>query len=304
MDKILAVCLNPTFQRTMVFDNFLVGEVNRSANYRLDASGKGVNVARVVAQLEGKAIHLTHLGSNRINEFIELLEGDGIELYWSDSQSTIRTCTTIYNLADRTTTELVEEPEAVHPSTEKLIVEQFHKALAESATMVISGTRSPGYSPDLYSNFVKIAKEEGKRVILDIKGEDLTDSLPYGVDFIKPNLSEFAATFMEGLTVLEQEDSQEIKDKVVAKMDELYQSYGCSIMLTRGAFDVWLYAEGTFHELPVEQVKPLNTIGCGDATTAGIAFGLTKGESLMESVKIGLAAGAANAQTLRPGSII
>ncbi len=304
MDKILAVCLNPTFQRTMVFDNFLVGEVNRSANYRLDASGKGVNVARVVAQLGGKAIHLTHLGSNRINEFIELLEGDGIELYWSDSQSTIRTCTTIYNLADRTTTELVEEPEAVHPSTEKLIVEQFHKALAESATMVISGTRSPGYSPDLYSNFVKIAKEEGKRVILDIKGEDLTDSLPYGVDFIKPNLSEFAATFMEGLTVLEQEDSQEIKDKVVAKMDELYQSYGCSIMLTRGAFDVWLYAEGTFHELPVEQVEPLNTIGCGDATTAGIAFGLTKGESLMESVKIGLAAGAANAQTLRPGSII
>lgn len=304
MDKVLAVCLNPTFQRTMVFDNFLVGEVNRSANYRLDASGKGVNVARVVSQLGGRAIHLTHLGSNRINEFIELLEGDGIELYWSDSQSTIRTCTTIYNLADRITTELVEEPEAVHPSTEKLIVEQFHKALAESATMVISGTRSPGYSPSLYSDFVKIAKEAGKRVILDIKGEDLTDSLPYGVDFIKPNLSEFAATFMEGLTVLEQEDSQEIKDKVVAKMDELYRRYGCSIMLTRGAFDVWLYAEGTFHELPVEQVKPLNTIGCGDATTAGIAYGLTKGENLMESVKIGLAAGAANAQTLRPGSII
>ena len=67
---------------------------------------------------------------------------------------------------------------------------------------------------------------------------------------------------------------------------------------------MWLYAEGTFHELPVEQVEPLNTIGCGDATTAGIAYGLTKGDSLMESVKIGLAAGSANAQTLRPGSII
>ena len=162
MDKILAVCLNPTFQRTMVFDNFLVGEVNRSANYRLDASGKGVNVARIVAQLGGKAIHLTHLGSNRINEFIEMLKDDNIELYWSDSKSKIRTCTTIYNLADRTTTELVEEPEAVHPSTEKLIVEQFHKALAESATMTISGTRSPGYSPTLYSDFVKIAKEQGR----------------------------------------------------------------------------------------------------------------------------------------------
>ena len=90
----------------------LGGEVNCSADYRLDASGKGVNVARVVAQLEFNPPH--HLGSNRINEFWSSLKGTAL----SSTGVTLRvhcTCTTIYNLADRTTTELVEEPEAVHP---------------------------------------------------------------------------------------------------------------------------------------------------------------------------------------------
>ncbi len=304
MNKVLVVCLNPTFQRTMVFETFLEGEVNRSDHYRLDASGKGVNVARVIAQLGGKAIHLTHLGSHRTQEFIEMLKGDGIELFWSDSRSTIRTCTTIINSNNKTTTELVEEPQEVAQGTEEMIVEQFKTALQESATLVISGTRSPGYSPSLYTDFVKEAKAQGKRVILDIKGGDLLQSLPYGVDVIKPNLSEFANTFMDGLTVLEQEDSQEIKGRIIAKMEELYREYGSAIVLTRGAFSVWLYDQDGFWEEPVEKVEPLNTIGCGDATTAGIAYGLTKGDSLREAVKLGLACGVANAKTLRPGSII
>lgn len=108
-DPILVVCLNPTFQKTLLFDHFQENEVNRSSMYRQDASGKGINVARIITQLGGKAMHLTHLGGARKDEMISLINKDKIELYYIEAESEIRTCTTIINKEKNTTTELVEE---------------------------------------------------------------------------------------------------------------------------------------------------------------------------------------------------
>lgn len=304
MDHILVVCLNPTFQRTMVFDSLLEGEVNRCSNYRLDVSGKGVNVARVISQLGGEAIHLTHLGGKRSLEMIEMLDEDGIETLWSDSHSPIRTCTTLLNTSKKSTTELVEEPFEVDSSTDQKIRKLYSEALKRVATVVISGTRAPGYSPSLYPDFVKEAKKSNKRVILDIKGDDLLESLPFKPDLVKPNLSEFASTFMPHTTVYEQEDSREILDSVIEKMREIYTRYNCSTLLTRGSFSTWVYGPNGFEEFETKRVEPVNTIGCGDSVAAGIAFELSRNTPFTEAIKRGLACGVANATTLRPGSVV
>lgn len=303
MGRILVVCLNPTFQRTMVFDRFLEGEVNRSKDYRLDVSGKGVNVARVIAELGGDPIHLTHVGGPRKDELLRMLDEDGIETVWADSHSPIRTCTTIIHKERATTTELVEEPEPVAKTTDIEIRSLFTGILKEVSTVVISGTRTPGYSKTLYPDFVKEAKEAGKRVVLDVKGTDLLESFPLRIDVAKPNLSEFAATFMPGQVVLEQEDSKELQESVAHHMEKLHAAYGTSLMLTRGAHAVWIYDETGFSEIPVERVEAVNTIGCGDAVTAGIAYELDRGKTFAEAVATGLSCGKANAQTLRPGTI-
>lgn len=301
---ILVVCLNPTFQRTMVLDHLWEGEVNRCSHYYLDASGKGINVARVVSQLGGKAIHLTHLGGARTQELLGLLSADRIEAVWADSHSPIRTCTTVINKEHSTTTELVEEPLPVAPGTDREIRRLFSETLERVATVVISGTRSGGYSADLYPEFVREARLAGKKVILDIKGNDLLDSLPWGPDVIKPNLSEFAATFLRGHTVREQEDNHELKEACVTHMADIWSRYGVASALSRGSRNLWAYGGEGFFELEVTPVEALNTIGCGDAVTAGIAFSLTEGKTLREAVETGLRCGTANARTLRPGTIL
>jgi fructose-1-phosphate kinase PfkB-like protein len=288
----------------MVFNQFLEGEVNRCSTYRLDASGKGVNVARIIAQAGGHAIHLTHAGGPRRQELLDMLDADGFETIYADSKSQIRTCTTIINTENSTTTELVEEPEPVSPDTDALVRKLFTDALTEVSTVVISGTRTPGYSENLYPSFVQEAKKAGKRVVLDVKGTDLEESLAFKVDVIKPNLSEFAATFLPGVRVLEQEDSSEIQEIVVTKLKELHALYGTAILLTRGAHPVWIYDDSGFKELPVQQVQPVNTIGCGDAVTAGIALELDRGEDFTKAVATGLSFGRINAERLRPGTIL
>ena len=52
MKKILCVCMSSTIQRTITFENLTLTKVNRSRHYRIDASGKAVNSARVLEQLE------------------------------------------------------------------------------------------------------------------------------------------------------------------------------------------------------------------------------------------------------------
>jgi 1-phosphofructokinase/tagatose 6-phosphate kinase len=67
---------------------------------------------------------------------------------------------------------------------------------------------------------------------------------------------------------------------------------------------VWAYGDPGFFELPVEQVRAVNTIGCGDAVTAGMAHELHRGTPLAQAIDKGLACGKANAMTLRPGTIL
>ncbi|MFA7128658.1 MAG: PfkB family carbohydrate kinase [Sphaerochaeta sp.] len=297
---ILCVCLNPTFQSTMLFDSFSLGEVNRAEHHFLDASGKGMNTARILTQLNERTCLLTHLGGNRKDEMLSLCERDKVRVLYADSHSEMRTCTTI--ISGGVCTELVQEPYPVGPTTEQDIRTLFTEALKEAKAVIISGTRAPGYSKHLYSDFVKEAKQAGKFVLLDIKGEDLLTSLPHRPDVIKPNLSEFMQTFF-GKTISEQADDEALLANVRTKMQELHQSYGISIVLSRGKQDLYLF-DGTFSSIPVEHVPIVNTIGCGDTLSAVLTKELLHAQTLQQATITATKYATLNAKSIHPGSIV
>ena len=54
-------------------------------------------------------------------------------------------------------------------------------------------------------------------------------------------------------------------------------------------------------ELSPPAVAPIvNPIGCGDCLAAGVAAGLARGETLVDAVRLGIAAAADNATQLLP----
>lgn len=301
---VLVVCLNPTFQQTMILPHLWEGEVNRSQEHYLDASGKGMNVARVLVQSGRPATLLTHLGGPRTEEMLQMIDAAGVEVSWADSRSEIRTCTTIINKEHGTTTELVQEPYPVCPETEKTILTLYGRLLPRFSAVVFTGTRAPGYGRDLYPGMVERAKQNGALVILDVKGRDLTESLRYSPDIIKPNLSEFVATFMPDHEIREQDDNEGLRPAIGNVAAELYGRYGTKLLLTRGAYPIWYYDGVSLREAPVEKVEAINTIGCGDAFTAGMVDGLLENGDMQQSVAKGVHYGALNAVNIRPGSII
>lgn len=292
----LTVCLNPTLQKTLSFSSVAPNAVNRAAANRLDASGKGINVTRVLSQLGKKAVHLTQLGGGLRTLFLSLCEQDRLSIEWAESGSQIRFCYTVLTENDGNVTELVEEPEPVAAGTEQRLLEKYDALLSDTSMnlkcLIVSGTKAAGFSNMMIPLMTRKAKEKGLRIILDIKGNDLIESLKYEPDVIKPNLDEFADTFK----------TQPNKDMII----DVAREYRCRVILTNGSREI-LAADGdNFYKININPVKAVNTTGCGDAFTAGLAAALAdcrEGTDLAAAISEGSRCGALNAGLVRPGVI-
>ena len=305
----LTVCLNPTLQKTLNFSSVVPGKVNRTAVHRLDVSGKGINVTRILTQLGKKAVHLTQLGGDMRSLFLSLCDQDELSLEWVESNSPIRFCYTLLTENDNITTELVEESQPVEADTEKRILEKFNELLTLNSQssilnfLIISGTKAAGFSSEVFPTMVRKAKEKGLKIILDFRGNDLIECLKFEPDIVKPNFDEFIDTFK----------TEPTKDILM----DMANKYRCRIIITNGSRKI-LAADGTindtknisekYFEIEIDPVKPVNTIGCGDAFTAGLASALYDSDSLsgagfFAAINEGIRCGALNAGLVKPGVI-
>ena len=305
---ILSVCMNPTFQKTLILNSYVPDTVNRVAQHRFDASGKGVNVCRVLTQLGKNCIHLCQLGGQLRPLFLELCAQDGLKIEWVESHSPIRFAYTVINKNEGSVTELVEEGEQVESKTEERLLKAYEKLLPDISTVIISGSMAAGFSNSLISEMVRRAKALSHRVILDIRGKDLLESLPWKPDIIKPNLYEFASTFapdiVKGNEVIPDISFEpEIKKRITGICKDIFEKYECQIVLSRGTKAIWYAEKGEVLEYEVDPIKPVNTIGSGDAFSAGLAAALEDGGSLKEAIAEGVRCGKLNAGQLRPGVI-
>ncbi len=300
MPRFLSVCLNPTFQRTVSLSRLDKGEVNRAVESRLDVSGKGINVCRVLQQLGASAKQLTHLGPGK-EEFLRLCNLDKLNIVDIESDSPIRTCITLLDNGENSTTEVVEPTKAVHSSTAEAVHRIFSRELADTDWIIISGSKAPGYPENLFADFCREASEAGIPVLADYRGGELLASLPYHPALVKINLVEFATTFLPNHTVSETDDSSALPD-VKEKLQELSLN-GTNYVITRGARDILLAENGVVENVTPPSVTPVNTVGSGDSVSAGMAFALSSGALLKEAAVEGARCGAANAILLKPGSI-
>jgi len=243
---------------------------------------------------------LTQLGGVMRPLFLALCEQDGLSVEWVESGSQIRFCYTVLTENDGEVTELVEASEAVCAGTEQRLLEKFDSILGDTSLdlkcLIISGTKAAGFSDTVIPSMTRKAKERGLRVILDIKGKDLIESLQYGPDVVKPNLLEFAETFAPDLTI-------DNEDKIKSAMRDTARKYRCRVILTNGSRKILAADRDQFFEAEFEAVKAVNSTGCGDAFTAGLAAALEDGANFYEAIGEGAKCGAKNAALIRPGVI-
>jgi 1-phosphofructokinase/tagatose 6-phosphate kinase len=299
--RFLCVCLNPVIQKTLVFKGIDPGEVNRTADWRVDAAGKGIIPTRILTQLGEKAVHLTQLGGPTREWFLAMCAEDNIAIEWVESGAPIRFCTTLIEESTGRATELVEESLPVAPGTSDALVGRFATLVDAQTATLLSGTVATGIAPGTMAQFARLAAEAGSRLYLDIKKQDLLECLKFHPVCAKPNLEELAQTL--GTPYAEVRDEKPARALVAETGRRFFEEYGTYLVVTRGARPTLYWDGRMLCEEPVQPVKVKNPIGSGDAFGAGIARILERGGSIYEAVKEGTRLGGLNAAQLKPGTI-
>lgn len=291
MDSVLTIGLAPTFQKVLVLPSFRENEVNRSVIHTCTASGKAINVTRVLSKLKRPSLNITHLGGPRVGEFVSLAREEGINIRYFLSRAETRTCTTLINEEKGTSTELVEEAALVEEEASMKLYSLFEEEEEKHRCVIISGTKAKGYSDTLIPDIVRRCTEKGKMTVLDIKGKDLISSLPSGPTIIKPNLMEFCSTFHIASGILEENENWEVEEAVKKRMQKLYEEYGVMSVITRGKWPSWCFDGKKFHTIENTLSLPvINTIGCGDTLTGVMTHHILNGDSLPNAVRKGMEA--------------
>lgn len=303
MKKFFCICFSSTLQRTISFDSLKLEHVNRSKTYRLDASGKAVNSARILEQLEHNCVKtFSPLGTENAKEFIQLAKKDNLNLVSTKIPGKTRQCWTLLDTSAHSTTELVVgEPVFETDCKFQKIQSKLKNSLLpdnikKADAVLLAGSRPGIWDSDFYPILAKTAVDAGKIFLADYIGEDLLNTLKITTPtIIKINDEEFCKTFGLNFPV----SDEELKEAIITKSQELKNI----IVVTRGTDPTFAAENGNFAQCPTEKIIPVNTTACGDSFNAGFLYEYTHSKNFENALKKGTWCAARNAEHECPGTI-
>ncbi len=214
----------------------------------------------------------------------------GVPRRWVRTRAATRVCTSLLDRGSGTITELVEDG---RPMSEEEL-DDFRVAFGEEASradlVLVMGSLPRGTESSYYRELLERVKCPS---ILDFRGEGLLEVLDLKPLVVKPNREELSAT----LGRPPQSDGE-----LVEAMQSLNRRGAQWVIITQGAKTVWITSRDRVYRaspLAVEEVS--NPIGCGDVMAAAIARATVKGQEMVDAVRLGVAAAAANARHPLPG---
>ena len=181
--KILILEGNSALQKTLFFDDFTCGDVNRAAKIRFSAGGKGANFCRALLVRGEKGGVLLHFsGGDNGRKADNFLREEGIHIVSVPVKKETRMCTTCLDARNNSMTELIE-PSFPPDEEEKTAFQKQLEALAEDPAITaaaITGSLPDGTSPTLYYEWAKAVSARNKWLFIDaVKGvEKLQKQFP------------------------------------------------------------------------------------------------------------------------------
>ncbi len=287
---IFAAGLSPAWQQILQFETLQQGEVNRAETANWCASGKVLNVGIAAKLLGERTCLLSTIGGMSGEAIAAEIEAYGIQAEWIRVEQPTRVCTTILEESGATT-ELVENTSSVEQSVLDDFLERFQIYASVADVTVLTGSLPENAPVDSYARFIRNVPT---KFILDIRGEGLTCCLPFNPYLIKPNREELELTVGEKLPD---------EAAVINAMHTLNKMGAQWVLVTDGPESVLLTSLEENWRFQPPRAEVVNPIGCGDCLAAGIAVGLSRGQTIVDAVKLGIGAATVNLGDLFPARV-
>ncbi len=292
MKTVVTFTLNPTIDKSTSVDRVTPDIKLRCEPPTYEPGGGGVNVARIIHRLGGKAKALYTAGGTTGQFLVQLIEREGLE----HSPLTIKE----YTRQDMMVLEKTSGNQyRFNMPGPVLAEEEWQYCLDELKAcrpapdyIVASGSLPPGAPNDFYARVVRLGAEASARVVVDTSGPALAEAAQAGAYLIKPNLREFR--MLTGKNLIENSEIESVAREFVS-------SGRCEVVvISLGAKGALFASREASEFIHAPQVQVMSRVGAGDSMVGGIVFGLSQEMPLRDAIRFGVAAGTAAVMT--PGS--
>jgi 1-phosphofructokinase len=280
---IITLTANPSVDRTIEVAALRPGTVIRARASRVDAGGKGVNVARALAAHGCKAKAVLPSGGAEGAQLEAMLAGSGLDVLTVRIAGSIRTNVTVVE-ADGTTTKLNEPGPGLSRDELDALAVTLSDAAGPADWVVLSGSLSPGAPAGWYAGLIRQLRGSGPRVAIDSSGPPLAEAIATRPDLVKPNREELAELTGHSIDTIAD---------VVGAAGRLTARGVHTVLTSLGPAGAVLVRRDAAWHATAAALEPRSTVGAGDALLAGyLAAGADGPGALAEAVAWGSAAAA------------
>jgi 6-phosphofructokinase (EC 2.7.1.11) len=292
MDVIYTLTLSPSLDSaTLTPQIYPEGKLRCSAPV-FEPGGGGINVARAITHLGGKATAIFPAGGATGEHLVSLLDDERVAVSTVEAQDWTRQNLHVHVESSGEQYRFVM-PGARLSDDEFRQLEEKVMAIPRGALLVISGSLPPGVKTEKLTSLVQAAQQRGILCIVDSSGEALHAALAVGqLELVKPNQKELSALVSRDLTQ---------PDDVRSAAEELVRSGKARrVVVSLGPQGALAVDESGCVQVVPPPVKSQSTVGAGDSMVGAMALKLAQGASLLEMTRYGVAAG--SAATLNQGT--
>ncbi|WP_407676537.1 1-phosphofructokinase [Photobacterium obscurum] len=261
--KVVTITLNPALDLTGNLKALTTGTVNLVEKGSLHPAGKGVNVAKVLAELGAEVTVTGLLGADNQEPFCQLFEELGVNDEFVRVQGASRINVKLVESSGQVSD--INFPGVVVSEHDIQQFEQTLFALSESHDVfVMAGSLPRGITPELCATWVSRLQACGKHVFFDSSKAALSAGLNAAPWLVKPNdeeLSDWAGCELE------------TEHDLIEAAEQLARKDIANVVVSLGAEGVmWLNHEGWLRSLP-PKMNVVSTVGAGDTLVAGLCWG-------------------------------
>jgi len=293
MASTLTLTLNPTIDKSAEVDHVTSEKKLRCRSPRYEPGGGGLNVSRAIRKLGGESTALYLAGGLQGRRLQDLLDEEKLDHRPVPIAEPTRENLIVYEDKSGEQYRFGMPGPEVSESEWRGLLDSLRDRDPAPDYLVASGSRPPGVPDDFYARLARLCREKGTRMILDASGDPLVEAVREGVFLVKPNVAELR-------TLAGTDDFQD-----EAELEEL----ACRltrdgvvevVVASLGAAGAMLAWKDQCRRLRAPTVSIKSKVGAGDSMVAGIVLGLSRGRSIPDAARFGVAAGAAAVTT--PGT--
>ncbi|MFW0790354.1 1-phosphofructokinase family hexose kinase [Gordonia sp. CPCC 205333] len=290
---ILTVTANPSVDRTVELGEPLThGTVQRANATRVEAGGKGVNVARVVATASSDTIAI--LPANRTDALLGLLDAVELPYRYINVDDQVRSNITIVD-PDGTTTKINAAGAAFDQATETALSRLIDELAPTADWIALCGSLPPGLPDDWYAHIAERLSAKGAKVAVDTSGAPLRAVARPGIALLKPNADELAELVGGDGPTIESAAATGNFTPAVTASQKLAARTGGAVLTTLGAAGALLTIGQRTWSATAPSITPRSTVGAGDASLAGYLLAELDGQTPPDRLRRAVAYGSAAA---------